>query len=283
MNKDKLKLNIVDETAALQDLCVCRGTSVPDYEGYVNPHPEFTKYPTKPWNKSLLLEQQDGFFSLLDKYGVRLHFPETDPALPWQMYTRDTGFVVGNKLFFCAQRGLPEREGEIAALRLGLTGLADTDFVAINSGRIEGGDVIVDKGMAYVGVSGRTTMDAVTELRQHVEVLPLYLGENVMHLDTRMTILPREHLLIHSPTFTQDDLTLLRRHFKLIEVTDREAKTLGTNVFVINPETIVTDPGHARIADALRDAGFRVEPVAYSEPIALAGSFRCSTMPLTRA
>ena len=276
-------LHIHDETSSLTDLCVCRGTAVPACAGFQSDHEEFTKFPMLPWDRVKLVEQQDRFHEVLDRHGVRLHFVANSPNHPWQMYTRDTGFVIGERLYYAPRRELPEREGEIDLLRQSLPALLDNDVVEITQGRIEGGDVLVDQGIAYVGLSTRTTPDAVEELGNHIEVIPLYLGPNVMHLDTRMTILPGRRLLIFPGAFRADDLAMLHDRFTLIEVTKAEARAMGTNVFVINPETVVVHTGHARVAQVIEAAGLRAERVEYSEPNALLGSFRCSTMPLVRA
>jgi N-dimethylarginine dimethylaminohydrolase len=42
------------------------------------------------------------------------------------------------------------------------------------------------------------------------------------------------------------------------------------------------DSQNPRINDMLRSEAFNVEEVDYSEPIALCGSFRCTTLPLVR-
>ena len=278
-----LTLNIRDETSPLTDLCVCRGTAIPDCEGFLNDHPEFETFPVGRWDRANFNAQQEALYEVFDRYGVRLHFIEHHPDLPWQAYTRDTGFVIGDKLYYAARRELPEREGEIDQLRRSLPALRDDDFVEIEQGRIEGGDVLPDGDVVFVGLGTRTTPDAVSELAKHVEVVPLHLGPQVMHLDTRMTILPGRRLLTWPGNFKPDDLAMLQDRFTLIEATEAEAKDLGTNVFVIDPETVVVHSGHERIAQSVEAAGLRVERVGYSEPIALLGSFRCTTMPLARA
>ena len=235
------------------------------------------------WSCTKLLEQQERFYELMDRYGVRLHFVSHSDAHPWQMYTRDTGFVIGEKLYFSRIRELPEREGEIDLVRQCLPGLDEQNMVEIIQGQIEGGDVLVDQDMVYFGLGTRTTPDAVRELARHVEVTPIYLGPNVMHLDTRMTILPGRRLLLYPDAFRPDDLDMLKSRFRLIATTKAEALAMGTNVFVINPETVVVHSGFERIAKAIEAEGLAVERVDYSEPNALLGSFRCATMPLARA
>ena len=272
-------LNIHDEISPLTDLCVCRGTAVPRYQGYENDHPEFDVFPMQPWDREKLLDQQEAFYETMRRYEVRLHFVPPSDVHPWATYTRDTGFVIGDALYFSRTRELPERTGEIEIVQ---SILPDVPMVEIQ-GQIEGGDVLIDEGRAWVGLGTRTTPEAAAELGQHVEVIPLYLGPKIMHLDTRMTILPGRHLLTVPGVFRPEDLKLLTDRFTMIEVTEDEARAMATNVFVINPQTVVVHAGFQRIAQAIEAHGLMVERVDWSEPNALLGSFRCATMPLARA
>ncbi|MFK7941708.1 MAG: dimethylarginine dimethylaminohydrolase family protein, partial [Paracoccaceae bacterium] len=279
---DPMQLNISDETSALTDLCVCRGTAVPACEGYQNSHPEFDIFETRPWDREKLLVQQDAFYEVAERHGARLHFVPDSDAHHWALYTRDTGFVIGDTLYYARDRQLPERIGEIDNV-LGL--LPDVPSVEITAGRIEGGDVMPDGDVVFVGLGTRTDRAAANELATHldVEVMPIDLGPTVMHLDTRMTILPGRRALICTSAFSPDDLFMLDKRLRLIEVSDSEAQAMGTNVFVINPETVVVHAGFPRIIAAIEAEELRVVPVDWSEPNALLGSFRCATMPLARS
>lgn len=271
-------LNIRNETGRLTDLCVCRGTAVPDAEGYQNDHPEFDTFHMLPWNREKLLRQQQAFYDVMDRHGVCLHFVPHSDRHPWQIYTRDTGFVVGETLFYAKDRELPERIGEIELVR---ELIPDVPMVAL-PGQIEGGDVMPDGDVVFVGLGTRTTPEAAKALGTHAEVVPLHLGPTVMHLDTRMTILPGRRALICAEPFQADDLEMLRRRFRFIEVKPDEARAMASNVFVIDPETVVVHAGFPRIVAALRDEGLQVQAIDWSEPNALLGSFRCATMPLVR-
>ena len=197
------------------------------------------------------------------------------------MYTRDTGFVIGDRLYFSRTRELPERTGEIDRLLSILPTVPATEI----SARIEGGDVMPDSDIVYVGLGTRTDPAAADELAAHVnaQIRPIHLGPQVMHLDTRMTILPGRRLLICPGPFRADDLVHLRKRFHPIEVTEAEARAMATNVFVPNPETVILHSGFPHLADRLRADGLDVIPLDWSEPNALLGSFRCATMPLARA
>ena len=66
--------------------------------------------------------------------GVRLNFIQYSDAHPWQMYTRDTGFVIHDKFYFSCSRELPERVGEIELLRQSIPTLRDQDMIEITRG-----------------------------------------------------------------------------------------------------------------------------------------------------
>ncbi|MDO8656490.1 MAG: arginine deiminase family protein [Nanoarchaeota archaeon] len=225
-------------------------------------------------------EQQEKFFTLLRNYGVQLlpaNLLSTDVHQP---YTRDIGFVCQDTFFYNLNRTLPERVPEFSAIQQHLQGQGK--IIEIKEGKIEGGDVLVTPELLYIGISERTDVTAVDEVEKYFPVHKLYFRSGVMHLDTRMTLLPREYALIHSPAFLDYDIHQLQKKFELIEITEEEALGLAANVFVINPQTIVVHTGHQRIQKELQDRGFAVEVADYSELIGLQGSFRCTMLPLKR-
>lgn len=274
-------LHITNEYDQLKTVFVCFGENIPLYEEYKTDDPEFTKFHPYSWNKDLLLDQQKKFFDLLTKYDVELIFPKTGANLLWQMYTRDTAFVVGQKLYYCSTRKMEARNGELQYV-VDALGVRPDQTVSI-AAEIEGGDVLVHStGKVYVGHSSRTSAEAVDLLAQHVDLRKFELGENVMHLDTRLTLLSDRVVLLTPSSFSDEDLSYLRSKYKVIEVFDPETKKLGTNVFVINPETVVVPTQHKRIGELIKDSGFKVEYLDYTEPRNLGGSFRCTTMPIQR-
>ncbi|MFH0874579.1 MAG: arginine deiminase family protein [archaeon] len=275
-------LNVIDEYSTLKKVIVAKGTFLPEYGNYSTNQIEYAKYHTEKWDKKLLLEQQTPFFNLLKKYSVELLFPDTDKSLIWQMYTRDTGFVYGNRFFYCNNRGLIERKDEIKKILSLLKDINPENIIEITAGKLEGGDVLVDRDIVYVGISSRSSIEGAANLERNIKIKRLYLGNSVMHLDTRMTILPKNCLLIYPGAFQKEDLDYLSKKFNFLNVTEKEAQELGTNVLVINPKTVIVNKSHIRIQDELRKIGFNVEVIDYSEPIALSGSFRCTTLPLER-
>lgn len=277
-----MKLNINNEFGQLRSVVVCWGKNIPKWEGYKNNDPEFIKYHQKKWDNQLLLKQQDNFFKVLQKYGVELIFPNLDIKLTQQMYTRDTAFVVGNKLCYSKTRKFLDRNGEEKCLLEALE--LNSDQIVVIDNEIEGGDVLVSgPNSVYIGCGSRTHQDAHRFLEQNnIKTKVFNLGDKVMHLDTRMTLLPRNYALVNTSCLSKTDFEYLTKVYKIIEVEDQEASELGTNVFMVDPDTIIVAKQHQRIVDILKDLKFNVEIIDYSEPINLSGSFRCTTMPLNR-
>ena len=250
---------IINETSSLEKVIVALGTS------------------------ERIREQQEKFFAMLRSYGAQPLFADPLPNDVHQLYTRDIGFAYRDIFFYNLNRTLPERIPEFSAIeKLLQWETKGIEVKEIKNGKLEGGDVLAAPEVLYMGITNRTNDAAIAEVEKYYPVHRLYLGNQVMHLDTRMTILPREFLLIHSPAFLYNDIYQLQKKFDFIEVTEKEAHGLGTNVLVLNPQTIVVHAGHQRIQKELRERGFTVEVVEYSEPISLQGSFRCTTLPLGR-
>jgi N-dimethylarginine dimethylaminohydrolase len=273
-------LKIKDEFSPLKAVIVGYGQAVPQYNEYLKNRYDWLA--NIQWDKELLLRQQENFFNVLKKYGVEVLLTDVDRDCPWQMYTRDIGFVYQDKFIYFMRRELHEREFEFESIEKYFQGIDPARIIKIKNGKVEGGDVLVDSDQLYIGLSDRTNEEGIQEIEKYFPVKRLYLGKRVMHLDTRMTILPGKNLLIYPGAFTRPDLEYLRERFNFIEVTEEEALSLGTNVFIINPETIVVNKAHRRIQSELQQKGFKVEVVDYSEPIVLEGSFRCTTLPVWR-
>ena len=276
-----MKLWVVDEFSPLKKVVVCWGEHVPEYGNYKSNDPEFVKFHHYKWDKKLLLQQQEQFFNKLESCGVKVIFPKGDMSLPWQLYVRDTAFVLGDKFYYSLERKFGDRNGEIDRL-FDVLKLKKKQIVEVR-GEVEGGDVLIrSEHNIYLGNSSRTDEEAVKFLSGKVTTRVFQLGDKVMHLDTRFTLLPKNRALVFPGSFSKSDLRYLSSKLKLLEVKEEEARKLATNVLVVNPEVVFVPLQHSRIGKLLKDEGFKVEMMDYTEPIALGGSFRCTTLPIER-
>jgi N-dimethylarginine dimethylaminohydrolase len=230
-----------------------------------------------------LVREQRAFSSLLESRGVRIYWADELPEAPLQLNTRDVGAVVGD----CYIRGRmrkPIRAAEPAAVE---TILAEFEGrrAAVTAGYFEGGDLVLGGKDVFLGVGERTDRTGAGEvasfLPQGVRLHQLELAPRILHLDVVLTILGEKTALIYRDGLRQIP-DVLPREYDLIEVTAEEQERLATNVFCVDPRTVVADERNERVAALLAARGFEVHLLPFAETTKIGGAFRCMTLPLVR-
>ncbi|QDP39818.1 dimethylarginine dimethylaminohydrolase family protein [Radiobacillus deserti] len=230
------------------------------------------------------LEQHQAFVSELNKHGIETILLPYHKKYPEQVFTRDIGFSLGH-IMFVASMANQLRRGEENVLKLWLEdeGLSYYNIIGED---IEGGDVIIDQDTIYIGLSNRTNKDAVEHVKRVLgdkyDVKAIPFTEKYLHLDCVFNVLSPEVAIIYPEALTQEDIELFSSRYELIEVTEEEQFTLGTNVLSIGNKKVISLPGNQKVNQNMREKGFEVIEVEYSEIIKSGGSFRCSTMPILR-
>ena len=244
-------------------------------------------YPTE----DILLPEYADYVGLLERYGVEVL--RADPAVAYSFdYTcpRDIGFVIGD-IFVVANMAVPSRADEIRTVQ---HLLADVDTHKIvqppATALLEGGDVILlDAKTILVGINQRSNLEGFTFLNDYLTPLGyqvLAVTHRQLHLDCCINPLGRGHLLIHPESLEGNDDATWRvlKSLSWIRVDDVEREHLATNVLSINPDTIIAR-NHiacARVNQAIRDLGYRVEEIGFDGVPATGGSFRCASLVLCR-
>ena len=120
------------------------------------------KYEDENINVELAMKQHEEFEKKLIEHGVEVIKLPSSEQFPEQVFTRDIGFTVGDDIFV-AEMASDIRKGEEEALEEWL----DDEEIPFQTttNRVEGGDVIVDRGVLYVGISSRTSEEAVRKLK----------------------------------------------------------------------------------------------------------------------
>lgn len=229
------------------------------------------------------MEQHTEFERLLKQHGVEVITLPASEHFPEQVFTRDIGFTIGNEVFV-ADPVAAIRQGEEAALKEWLA--AEQIPYQSTSDQIEGGDIIVDRQTVYVGISSRTSEEAVRKLERKLPgytVKRVPFDESCLHLDCVFNILSPEKALIYPPAFDKQTIRELAAAYDLIEVDKDEQFSLGTNVLSIGGGTVFSLPQNNKVNAALRRHGFDVVEIDFSEIIKSGGSFRCCSMPVERA
>lgn len=240
------------------------------------------QYEDENINVELAMKQHKEFEELLKKHGVEVIKLPSSEQFPEQVFTRDIGFTVGDDIFV-AEMASDIRKGEEDVLE-GWLEEEDISYLTTTN-RVEGGDVIVDRSKVYVGVSSRTSNEAIQKLKvdlpQH-EIIKVPFNEKYLHLDCVFNILSPEVGLIFPKALDEKTVEMLSKSYKLIEVSEEEQFSMGTNVLSIGQGKVFSLPQNANVNEAMRSHGFEVIEVDFSEIIKSGGSFRCCSMPLNR-
>ncbi|MEH7180374.1 dimethylarginine dimethylaminohydrolase family protein [Neobacillus vireti] len=229
------------------------------------------------------LEQHREFVRTLEENGIEVILLPYHKKFPEQVFTRDIGFTLGQTIFV-AKMAHDVRIGEEGVLRQWLDD-EEMSYYHLAEGRIEGGDVIIDGETIYVGLSNRTHQQAVDHLQSilnQFDVKAISFKEKYLHLDCVFNVISPDVALIYPPALTKEDIELFSSRYELIEVSEEEQFTLGTNVLNIGNKKILSLPVNKHVNRELVNRGFEVIEVDITEIIKSGGSFRCCTLPILR-
>jgi N-dimethylarginine dimethylaminohydrolase len=250
-----------------------------------------------PPDFSRALEEYDRFMEIIASSGAEIVcLPQHDTVTLDSIYTRDASVLSADGVILCSM-GKAARAYEPAAQEPELRAhhLPIRGSIAI-PGLLEGGDLIwLDERTVMVGEGRRTNPDGIRQLKallgdpfDEVIVVPLpeYPGQHdVMHLMSLVSPVDKDLAVVYLRLLPDScRQSLLDRGYRLIDVSDREFETMGTNVLAIGPRDCVMLDGNPGTRAALERAGARVQAYQGIE-ISLKGGGgpTCLTRPLARA
>jgi N-dimethylarginine dimethylaminohydrolase len=197
--------------------------------------------------------------------GVRCHFLEPDPALPYQVFTRDSSIMTPRGAVVTQMRQW-WRRGEYAAVIRFYQEFGIPIEAMITAAALEGGDVmIVEPGRVLIGCSGaRTQEPAAHQLAStfegmgweaRVESFP----ERYLHIDVLVSV-PAEGLAVVCVEVISSETVdwLGALGFELIEVSAEDAFALGANAMSLGSDRVISPAESSALNDPLRAHGIEV-------------------------
>jgi N-dimethylarginine dimethylaminohydrolase len=238
-------------------------------------------------SRESVVREFEALIKCLLSLGVEVYQPKQLEGVVDQLYVRDLGFVIGDT-FVVSRMAKPMRRNEIEGIEH-LIERFPSVLRAPEGIFVEGGDIVVDRGTVYVGMSERTTHDAVQFLRAsfpNYRVVGVELnlpsgGREWLHLDCAFLPVGQESALIDRAAFKGDPETVLGR-WDFIDLSGDEQRSLGTNVLSVSRNCVITRDRSERLNELLRSRGIDVIPLPFDGAPSLGGSFRCCTLPLRR-
>ena len=258
---------------------------------------------TYPLEKDMVLEME-AFAQVLKKYEVEVYRPEIIKDCN-QIFTRDIGFVIDSK--FIKANILPERENEFQAIEYIVEQIPSSQYIVPPTEvHIEGGDVMPWNDHIFIGTykgedythykTARTNMAGVNFIKELfpnkiVKEFDLVKSnkeprDNALHLDCCFQPVGTNKGIIYKGGFRNEkDYEYLVELFgkeNLFHTEREEMYHMFSNIFSISPNVVVSERNFVRLNQWLRNNGFVVEEIPYSEISKQEGLLRCSTLPLRR-
>jgi N-dimethylarginine dimethylaminohydrolase len=245
----------------------------------VCPPDHFRWRPTSPISEKTLAEghvfdsaragaQHAEMVATYEEHGVRCHHLEADPALPYQVFSRDSS-AAGPNGGIILQLQQPWRRGEqVPAIRF----YEDTGMPVrgtITAGSVEGGDVmIVEPGCLLIGCcEARTTEAGARQLADlfeadgwEVRIEPF--PARYVHIDVLLAVLAEKLAAVCVEVVSGGLVAWLReKGFDIVPVPEVEAFALGANAMSLGDGRILSAAG----AESL-NAGARACGLSVAEP-----------------
>jgi arginine deiminase len=237
----------------------------------------------------LAASQHGALVSAYEDAGVRCHFLDPDPALPYQVFTRDSS-TMGPNGTVVTQPAQWWRRGEYAPVIRFHQDAGIPIRGMITAGTLEGGDVmIVQPGAVLIGAGETRTQEvAANQLADwfredgwEARVQPI--PERYVHIDVLMAVLAEKVAAVCSDVLPATTVTWLRdKGFDLIEVSEEQAFTLGANAISLGGERVISAATALELNSALRARGLEVIEIDLSMFTLGGGGPHCLSQALRR-
>lgn len=186
-------------------------------------------------NYQIALLQHKAYIDALKKCGTEVTVLDADESFPDSCFVEDTA-ILTEECAIITHPGAKSRQGEEVVIKNVLKNLYEK-IEEINSGNIDGGDIMMVGNHFYIGLSSRTNHDGA---KQMIDILKKY-GHTAstlevpagLHLKSSMAYLENNNLLITKDFFSHPALA----SFNKILVEEKE--NYAANCIWVNGKILV--------------------------------------------
>lgn len=219
---------------------------------------------------ALAKSQHAEYCRALQKLGLELIWIEGDNTLPDSCFVEDTAVVLEEKAIICNMK-TKSRVKEVVEVAKVLEKLKETYYIKPPA-TIDGGDVLKIEDKVFVGLSARTNIHAIRQLKKilensNFETVPVTI-HNVLHLKSACTYLGNNYVILSKGHFDTDTL----RDYKKIVVPRGEE--YAADCLTIN-EMVLMAKGYPETKRLVEKEGFFVKELETSEFCKGEGALTC--------
>jgi dimethylargininase len=221
-----------------------------------------------------LAEEHRAYVAALTAAGVEVEVLAPLPEFPDSVFVEDAAFVLSESAILL-RPGAPSRAGEAAAIAPDI----ERHFgpvERIQSGMIDGGDILIFPGSIHVGLSARTDREGATNFARWAErigrtVRVVVTPPGLLHLKSGCSLLGEE-LVLATPEAAGRGL------FEELEVVvTAEDEAGAANAIRVNDHLLISAEA-PRSAEMLTRLGFTVVPLATREIAKLDAGLSCMSL-----
>jgi dimethylargininase len=228
----------------------------------------------QPVDLALACQQHALYVNALKAVGLAVTELPPDPDFPDSCFTQDPVLIADGILVAC-RMGAQSRRREEKALINALADLELPKYTVTKPATLEGGDVLITEDSLFVGLTSRTDMNAVKQLRDvfsaNRKVVAVSVPDRFLHLGTGCSYLGEGRLL------TSVECAALPEFAKFQKLVVPEAEWYAANALAVGPNLVIAD-GFPATAEMLTRTGFTVHPVPLSEFAKRDGSVTCLSL-----
>jgi dimethylargininase len=219
--------------------------------------------------------QHAQYCKALQKLGLRLVWIERADSLPDSCFVEDTATILGEKAVVCNMR-VRSRAPEVVGVAKVLEKLRQVHYIKPPA-TIDGGDVLKAEDTIFVGLSTRTDLEAVSQLKQilentNLQVIPVKV-RNVLHLKSACTYLGKNYVAVSQENLDTAVLSGLRK------IVVPKGEEYAADCLVING-TVLMAKGYPKTKKLIAGEGFLVEELEVSEFRKGDGALTCLSIAL---
>ena len=282
-----MQWGVDSETGVLRDVLLC-------------PPDNFRWLPTSAISKATLASgaqfdselaaaQHRELVSIYESAGVTVHRLEPDPALPYQVFARDSS-VATPQGAVVTQPKQSWRRGEYAPVIRFYARSEIPIWRMITAGALEGGDVmIVEPGVMLIGNGEeRTEVAAARQLAGWMEELGWEariepIPGHFVHIDVLVSILAPKLAAVCVEAASGGLVDWLQAMgFEILEVSVEDAFKLGVNAMSLGDERVISTASSVRLNERMRSLGLEVFDPDLSMFTAGGGGAHCLAQALRR-